>query len=298
MKYLLLTVLVIYSLLLLTNHGYNQSIFDFCFQCEEAAHHNANDNALAAKTTTPINSFSHSTLKLENQLTAPETEFSPSSKSIYQNTSRAYLNSTNKALNAPNGCNPAGFDLFDFTGNTQSFVVPDGVTSVTITADGGDGGSWVPEVGISRPGGGGGSVTATFNVTPGDNLLVIVGGRGGGGEGGGGGGGGTAVVNSTTGTLLVVAGGGGGGTFDANGRNASATAGNGNGGSTSASLAGGGGGILGNGANSAGGGFGGAQASTTAISSGGNGVGFGGNGGAGFGGGGLRATGPHPWSRQ
>ncbi|HMP26317.1 MAG TPA: hypothetical protein PKC76_19470, partial [Saprospiraceae bacterium] len=187
-----------------------------------------------------------------------------------------------------NNCNPAGFDDFAFTGNVQNFVVPAGVTSITITANGADGGRGVN---VFR-GGGGGAVTATFSVSPGDNLRIIVGERGGSGEDGGGGGGGTAVINCgnpancATGTILVVAGGGGGASSNVSGGNASTTAGSGNGGTASANAGGGGGGINGNGQNSTGGGFGGGQAVRTAISSGGNGAGFGGAGGRGFGGGG------------
>ncbi len=189
-----------------------------------------------------------------------------------------------KELLKPESC-ATGFDDFHFTGNTQNFVVPAGVTSITITAKGGDGGSATGGV-VAFPGGGGGSVTATFSVNPGDNIRIIVGGIGGSGEDGGGGGGGTAVINSTTGTLLLVAGGGGGATNGASGGNASTTAGSGAGGSAGANAGGGGGGNNSAGQNSANGGSGGAQASITAISSGGIGADFGGNGGAGFGGGG------------
>jgi hypothetical protein len=114
----------------------------------------------------------------------------------------------------------------------SAFVVPNGITSVTITAVGGAGGRGSG----GAPGGRAASVTNAFAVAPLDNLLVRVGGKGGnaptggpaggtaganggsvggtstGGSGGGGGGGGwSGVRNTTTATDLLVAGGGGGG---------------------------------------------------------------------------------------
>src|SRR5689334_7509601 len=78
-------------------------------------------------------------------------------------------------------------------------VVPAGVCSVTITAEGGRGGMF--DAFTDVPGGAGASVTARVAVSPGDVLGVLVGGAGGtgggeevtvtgdGGVGGGGGGG-------------------------------------------------------------------------------------------------------------
>ena len=119
-------------------------------------------------------------------------------------------------------------------GATDTFTVPAGVTSVTITAVGGQGGSAEVPCDGPGPGGEGAIVSTTATVNPTDSLAVTVAdngangtgnatgcttgnapggfGAGTGGSGGlgeGGGGGGSAVVD--TGTPLVVAGGGGGG---------------------------------------------------------------------------------------
>ena len=123
---------------------------------------------------------------------------------------------------------------FTSTGSEQTYSVPPGVTSVTVTAVGAPGGTGVAPV--EPPGGDGASVTATVAVTPGETLYVEVGGdgatgpcsvggttgtafNGGGSSVCGGGGGGasdvrtcsmTACPNLTPDTRLVVAGGGGG----------------------------------------------------------------------------------------
>ncbi|HEY1976420.1 MAG TPA: hypothetical protein VGG89_07750 [Candidatus Baltobacteraceae bacterium] len=109
-------------------------------------------------------------------------------------------------------------------GSTQ-FTVPDGVTRITVTAGGAQGGTGYN--GLS--GGEGGSVTGTIAVTPGQTFDVVVGGKGGNGgtpaggsagtngggagsgsgEWGGGGGGGESTF-ALSGTRLFVAGGGGG----------------------------------------------------------------------------------------
>ncbi|HEY3670803.1 MAG TPA: glycine-rich protein [Acidimicrobiia bacterium] len=124
---------------------------------------------------------------------------------------------------------------FAYTGDSQSFVVPAGVCSVTIDAFGAQGGanSATDSLGGSLPGLGG-EANATLVVSPGDKLTVIVGGQGGpgvngSGPGAGGFGGGGAGGNSSglTGTnpgsggggasavllnadISVIAGGGGG----------------------------------------------------------------------------------------
>ncbi|MEL6866666.1 MAG: glycine-rich protein, partial [Bacteroidota bacterium] len=117
---------------------------------------------------------------------------------------------------------------FSYTGAVQSFVVPDGVTSIEVDAYGARGG-WGN---YKRPGYGG-RVQATLQVTPGETLNIYVGGRGegynepggygtraGGWNGGGNsnsyrvGGGGGATDIRIGGTALeqrvIVAGGGGG----------------------------------------------------------------------------------------
>jgi hypothetical protein len=117
-----------------------------------------------------------------------------------------------------------GSQTFNFTGGMQSFTVPAGVTAVTITAkgaQGGYGGGIIPGVG-----GFGSSASGILTVTPGDVLNIFVGGQGtttggfnGGGNGGnlnaGGGGGASDVrLNSVAvaARVIVGAGGGGGGT--------------------------------------------------------------------------------------
>lgn len=122
---------------------------------------------------------------------------------------------------------------FTFTGEAQTFTIPQGVTSITIDAWGAQGWSG------SSPGGSGGFTNGTLAVTPGETLIVYVGGQGavanidhvpmGGGFNGGGngqtnafgglgsvgGGGGASDVRQGGNTLLhrvLVAGGGGGST--------------------------------------------------------------------------------------
>jgi hypothetical protein len=127
-----------------------------------------------------------------------------------------------------------GGTTFTYTGGEQTYTVPAGVTSVTITAVGAPGGS--SQDGVA--GGDGASVTATVPVTPGQTLYVEVGGsgangpcaggdtgsafNGGGSSPCGGGGGGASDVrtcsmstctNLTPDTRQVVAGGGGGGGY-------------------------------------------------------------------------------------
>jgi len=125
---------------------------------------------------------------------------------------------------APVGTDPCatGSSTFNFTGAVQVFTVPVGVTSVTITALGAQGGSNAMGV----VGGQGGQATGTLAVTPGDVLNVYVGGtngfNGGGAAGiqpcanarGGLGGGASDVrLNSTAlaQRIIVAAGGGGAG---------------------------------------------------------------------------------------
>ncbi len=115
---------------------------------------------------------------------------------------------------------PAGADTQSFTSN-GTFVVPAGVSSLTIELVGGAGGSCDDDIG-----GFGATVQSTVAVNPGDSLDVTVGGQGGpagaptggangGGDGStdGGGGGGATDVRPSGSTLtdrVLVAGGGGG----------------------------------------------------------------------------------------
>jgi gliding motility-associated-like protein len=156
---------------------------------------------------------------------------------------------------------------FNYTGTTQTWVVPPCVTSISITAAGGDGGG--------SAGGNGAVVTGTVNVTPGQTLQISVGGSGSTGAGSGGfGGGGTG-----------------------RGANSGANASGGGGGATSISVSpfalanrivvAGGGGGMGGGTTDAAGGVGGCGSGTTGVAS----YGGGGTGGTQSSGG----TGGNPW---
>jgi gliding motility-associated-like protein len=156
---------------------------------------------------------------------------------------------------------------FNFTGSVQTWVVPPCVTSISITAAGGDGGG--------SAGGNGAVVTGTINVTPGQTLQISVGGSG------------------STGAASGGFGGGGTG----RGANSGANASGGGGGATSISvspfalanriLVAGGGGGMGGGTTDAAGGAGGCGTGTTGIAS----FGGGGTGGTQSSGG----TGGNPW---
>ena len=106
------------------------------------------------------------------------------------------------------------------TAGTFGFIVPEGVTSLHITAVGADGGNVIDTDGPDTSfGGNGASIAGTFIVNPGDSLTIIVGETGESERGtasldGAGGGGGSAVVNNTSNTLLLVAGAGGGAARD------------------------------------------------------------------------------------
>lgn len=199
-----------------------------------------------------------------------------------------------------------GAQILTYTGGVQTFTVPAGYTSVTITALGAGGGS--PGGGVR--GGYGAGVTGTFSVAPGSTLSVIVGGGGGSGSYGMPGGGGGSFVFDASSTLLIAAGGGGGGclyctvnspdaVFTTSG--AGGTGGGGTGGVAGSGGAadtgfggGGGGGTISGGAgvsgqyNAGGGGVntasGGGAGGDTFRNSGGTGFGVGGYGGGGGGG--------------
>lgn len=132
--------------------------------------------------------------------------------------------------------NAMATQTFDFTGTTQTFTVPLGVTNITIEAYGGAGQDFTVEQYQPSTGGLGGFASGELNVTPGDILTIYVGGAGidgaggfnGGGTGGfgtptdgsagfAGSGGGASDVRIGAGTLadrVIVAGGGGGGGRD------------------------------------------------------------------------------------
>ncbi|KKT91319.1 MAG: hypothetical protein UW91_C0034G0002 [Parcubacteria group bacterium GW2011_GWF2_45_11] len=126
---------------------------------------------------------------------------------------------------------------FNYTGGQQTYTVPAGVTKVTATLYGAQGGG--------SGGGLGGLAVATFNVTPGNVLNIYVGGSGsidtggyngggnssGSGSGHGYGGGGASDVRLngiSTSDRVIVAAGGGGASFQNNcgGGNGGGTVGN------------------------------------------------------------------------
>jgi hypothetical protein len=94
----------------------------------------------------------------------------------------------------------------------QNFKVPPGITTMTITASGGQGGG---------SGGLGATVRAIVSMTPGHVLSLVAGGQGAlfssaNSPLGNGGGGGSFVYDSTTGILFIAAGGGGGASWQGN----------------------------------------------------------------------------------
>lgn len=102
---------------------------------------------------------------------------------------------------------------FNYTGSIESFTVPDGVFTLTITAVGAGGGS--SGAGDRIRGGYGVSMQGDFSVTPGVQLGILVGGRGADAHFYGAGGGGGSFVwlkpgNASTDNILIAAGGGGG----------------------------------------------------------------------------------------
>jgi hypothetical protein len=119
-------------------------------------------------------------------------------------------------------CAPPASQTFTYTGAQQTFVVPAGVTSITVDAYGAQGGSNSPATNINF----GGRVQADVPVTPGSTIYIYVGQQatgltggfngGGNGETAGKGGGGASDIRiggTTLNDRVLVAGGGGGGGF-------------------------------------------------------------------------------------
>lgn len=92
----------------------------------------------------------------------------------------------------PAGASTPLSQTFGYTGTQQSFVVPTGVSSVTVVATGASGGLGlrVSAAGAGGAGGAGAEVSAQLSVTPGETLYIEVGGPGGAAPGGSGTGGG------------------------------------------------------------------------------------------------------------
>ncbi len=112
-----------------------------------------------------------------------------------------------------------GMLQFNFTGNLQEWVVPQGVTEITVDLFGARGASGSGSAGGS--GGFGAAISGTLSVEPGETLHIAVGGQngfnGGGsaGNGNAGNGGGASDIriggNALANRIVVAAGGGGGG---------------------------------------------------------------------------------------
>jgi Domain of unknown function DUF11 len=131
---------------------------------------------------------------------------------------------------APAAASAAPFSQ-SFGPGHSTFVVPGGVTSLSVTADGAGGG--LDSAGQGCLTGRGGEISGNLTVTPGEVLTIDVGGRGGDGSGtvggaggagggapgggspnasgygGGGGGGGQTAISDPSGPLTVAGGGGG-----------------------------------------------------------------------------------------
>lgn len=117
------------------------------------------------------------------------------------------------------GTIPLGQELITNAGTT-SWVVPEGVTSISVVCVGAGGGGGGGEDNDETGGGGGGGALAYVNnisVTPGETLTSIVGAGGNGGGGGGNGGVGGPTSLQRSGTNLASAGGGSGGQHRGNG---------------------------------------------------------------------------------
>ncbi len=115
------------------------------------------------------------------------------------------------------GTHPEGGTVTFTTAGNDTFLVPDGISSITVKAWGaGGGGGGAGRSSNGGAGGGSGFTQTTLSVTPGETLDVKIGGTGGGGGGssnsgtGGGGGGYSSIARSST-QLIVAAGGAGGG---------------------------------------------------------------------------------------
>ncbi|MEQ9289314.1 MAG: T9SS type A sorting domain-containing protein [Cyclobacteriaceae bacterium] len=173
--------------------------------------------------------------------------------------------------------------------SNSTFVVPAGVTEITVKAWGaGGGGGAGGDDGPGGDGGGGGFAEATISVTPGESLNIAVGGGGGNGDfsdnsGDGGGGGGYSGVDRG-GTFLIIAPGGGGGgggdnSSDTSGGDGGAGGGtNGLGGTASSDANGGNGGTSGSGGSGGSGGENNGSAGSLGSGGAGGDGGGGGNG--------------------
>ena len=183
------------------------------------------------------------------------------------------------------------------TAGSSSWVVPAGVTSISVVVIGGGGGGVYSTSGGSGGAGGNLRYSTSISVTPGETLTIIRGIGGAISTTAAGAGGASSIVRASNSTTLISAAGGGGGrvTNTPNVQNGTSTAiggtiGGGTGGrattattTTSASGGGGAAGYSGNGGNAGTG----AVAGTAGAGGGGGGGGGGGSGGTGGNGGGV-----------
>lgn len=102
-----------------------------------------------------------------------------------------------------------GQTTFNYTGGLQTYVVPAGVTSISIDATGAAGGNELGGGAVVSAPGLGAQMVGTFSVTPGEVLTLLVGEEGQSANFVGGGGGGSFVWDESD-ELLIAAGGGGG----------------------------------------------------------------------------------------
>ncbi|WP_207494385.1 FG-GAP-like repeat-containing protein [Aridibaculum aurantiacum] len=120
-------------------------------------------------------------------------------------------------------CSGSGSEVetFSYIGAATTWTVPPGVTSVTITAKGSQGGNSKTFTSGNNIGGKGAIMKGKFNVNPGQILTIVVGGQPTSSirNIGAGGGGGTGVLLNST--PLIIAGGGGGASVNFNGIDAS-----------------------------------------------------------------------------
>ena len=142
--------------------------------------------------------------------------------------------------------------IFTATVAIQTWIVPAGVTQISVDLAGGQGGASRVTL---HAGGTGAELTGTLTVIPGETLNVVVGGIGGnGGAGGGGGGGGSFIYTTADQNGILAAAGGGGGAGVSQDPSAASTSNTGTDGGTGGTSAGG---SAGSGSNATGGNAGG-----------------------------------------
>jgi hypothetical protein len=136
-------------------------------------------------------------------------------------------------------------ESFTYTGQIETWIVPDGVYSLTIEARGAEGST---DAEAAFDAGKGAIITGTVSVTPGSTLKILAGQQGPNENGGGGG----SFVTDNSNVPLVIAGGGGGGSlgYDSEEKHGRATNSGGRGAGGGNSYSGGAGGTEGNGGKS------------------------------------------------